>query len=160
MRKMIVALLASMAVLAALPAKAGAALQAFEPDSLARIVEQHKGKPFVLVVWSLDCVYCQHSMKALAEEKRRNKGLTVVTVSTDPASDPDAVALMQKRLASFGMTRSAWAYGDAPAEHLRFAIDPKWRGEKPRSYWFNAQGERTAYSGVLTSAMIETLSSR
>lgn len=160
MRKMILALLASMAVIAALPATAGPALQAFEPDSLSRIVEQQKGKPFVLVVWSLDCVYCQHSMKALAEEKRRNKDLTVVTISTDPASDPEAVALMQKRLASFGMTRNAWAYGEAPSEHLRFAIDPKWRGEKPRSYWYNAQGERTAYSGVLTSAMIATLSSR
>jgi hypothetical protein len=30
----------------------------------------------------------------------------------------------------------------------------RWRGEKPRSYWYDAQGQRIAYSGVITPAVI------
>jgi hypothetical protein len=42
-----------------------------------------------------------------------------------------------------------------PPERLRYAIDRSWHGEKPRSYWFNARGERVAYSGVITAAVID-----
>ncbi len=140
---------------AAMPAPA---LQAFESDSLARIVAQHKGKPFVLVVWSLDCEYCITSLKTLGEEQRQRKQLHVVTLSTDAAADPQLATLMRQRLAEFGVRGPAWAYGNSPEEQLRYAIDPKWYGEKPRSYWFNARGERIAHSGVITAALIDKLS--
>lgn len=136
---------------------AAAPLQPFEPDSLQNIVKQHQGKPFVLFVWSLDCVYCQASLDHLAQAKRDNKALTVVTLSTDAASDPEAAPMMQKRLSELNLTRDAWAYGSATPEKLKYALDPKWYGEKPRSYWFNAQGERVAYSGVLNAATIKKL---
>ena len=135
-------------------------LQAFEPGSLERIVAQHKGKPFVLVLWSLDCEYCIASLKTLGEEQRKRKQLRVVTLSTDAASDPQLAPLMRQRLAAFGLRGPAWAYGDAPAEQLRYMIDPKWHGEKPRSYWFNARGERVAHSGVITAATIDKLGGR
>lgn len=137
-------------------AMAASPIQAFESDSLKRIVESQQGKPFVVVVWSLDCVYCQTSLKTLSEEKSRRKGrdLNVVTISTDSSSDPEAVSLMRQRLESLGFAGNAWAFGNAPAEQLRYALDPKWHGEKPRSYWFNAAGDRIAYSGVITSRTI------
>ncbi len=160
MRRLIASLLAALAILVPAAARAGQVLQAFEPDSLARIVATQKGKPFVLIVWSLDCVYCQASLKTLAQEKRRHKELTVVTISTDAVDDPDAVALMQTRLGALGMMRHAWAFGMAPPEQLRYAIDPAWHGEKPRSYWFDARGGKTGYSGVITAAMIERFSPR
>jgi thiol-disulfide isomerase/thioredoxin len=132
-------------------------LQPFEPSSLQRIMEQHKGKPFVLFIWSLDCVYCQASLDHLAQAKRDNKALTIVTLSTDGANDPQAAELMQKRLNGLQLASNAWAFGSASPERLKYALDPKWYGEKPRSYWFNAQGERVAYSGVLNPATIERL---
>lgn len=138
-------------------ALAAAPLQSFEPDSLQSIVTQHKGKPFVLFVWSLDCVYCQASLDHLAQAKRDNKALTIVTLSTDAASDPEAARMMEKRLSSLQLTGNAWAFGNATPEKLKYALDPKWYGEKPRSYWFNAQGERVAYSGILKPATIEKL---
>lgn len=158
-------ILKSMALAAALTllplaAMADAAVQPFEPDSLARITEKQKGKPFVLIVWSLDCEFCQASLKTLAQEKRRRKDLNIVTVSSDSAEDPQASALMRKRLATLNLTANAWAYGPAPAEQLRYAIDPKWHGEMPRSYWFNARGEKIAYSGVLTPEAITKLYSQ
>lgn len=140
---------------------AGAApsIQPFEPDGMARIVASQKGKPFVLLVWSLDCEYCQVSMKNLAQERRR-KSLNVVTLSTDTLDDPQSVVLMQKRLAAAGLGANAWTFGAAPPEQLRYAIDPRWHGEKPRSYWFDARGERVAYSGVITAEIIAKFSGR
>jgi thiol-disulfide isomerase/thioredoxin len=135
-------------------------LQAFEPNSMQNIMEKHKGKPFVLFIWSLDCVYCQASLDTLSQAKHENKALTIVTLSTDPVDDPQASALMQKRLTALQMTQDAWAFGSASPEKLKYALDPKWYGEKPRSYWFNAQGERIAHSGVLTAAMIDKLYSK
>jgi hypothetical protein len=157
MYRSIVSLIGWMLASFSLAAGAAPAIQPFEPDSLAHIVESRKGKPFVLLVWSLDCEYCQASLKALAQEKR--KRLNIVTLSTDALDDPQAAALMQKRLGSLGMTDDAWAFGSASPEQLRYAIDPKWHGEKPRSYWFDAQGKKIAYSGVLTPAAIAKLSS-
>jgi hypothetical protein len=139
---------------------AATAIQPFEPDSLARIVASQKGKPFVLIVWSLDCEYCQASLKTLAQEKRKRKDLNVVTLATDSLADAQAAALVRQKLQAAGMTRNAWAFGDAPAEQLRYAIDPKWHGEMPRSYWFNERGEPIAYSGVITAETIVKLSAR
>ncbi|HJV80371.1 hypothetical protein [Noviherbaspirillum sp.] len=160
MRQWIISLLVSLSAVFPCIAHAGQTLQAFEPDSLAQIVERQKGKPFILVVWSLDCVYCQASLKTLSQEKRKHKELRVVTVSTDAVDDAEATTLMQERLGALGMKSNAWAFGMAPPEQLRYAIDPKWHGEKPRSYWFDASGNRTAYSGVITAEMIGRFVSR
>jgi thiol-disulfide isomerase/thioredoxin len=134
---------------------AGAAgkVRAFEADSLSSIVASHAGKPFVVVVWALDCDYCQPSFKALAEAQHRNK-LAVVTIATDRADDPQAVRFIEKKIAATGLAAQAWAFGSAPEERLRYAIDPKWRGEMPRSYWFDSSGKRVAHSGVITPDIV------
>jgi hypothetical protein len=160
MRKSVITLFGLALAVVSTLAQAASAIQPFEADSLTRIVENQKGKPFVLLVWSLDCEYCQASLKALAQEKRKRKNLDVVTLSTDALDDAQSAALMRERLTALGMTRNAWAFGSTPPEQLRYVIDPKWHGEKPRSYWFNARGEKIAYSGVLTPATIQKLSSR
>lgn len=153
LRKLIGAAICA-ALLAAPVVHAAPAIQPFEPDGMGRIVASQKRQPFVLVVWSLDCEYCQASLKTLAQEKRKRKNLRVVTLSTDALDDGQAVASMNARLASLKLTGNAWAFGEAPPEQLRYAIDSKWHGEKPRSYWFNAKGENTAYSGVITPDVI------
>jgi thiol-disulfide isomerase/thioredoxin len=139
---------------------AGAAgkVRAFEADSLQGIVASHAGKPFVLVVWALDCDYCQPSFKALAQAQRRNK-LAVVTIATDRADDPEAVRFIQKKIGATGLSTQAWAFGGAPAERLRYAIDPKWHGEMPRSYWFDSSGNKVAHSGVITDDVVARLAS-
>lgn len=137
----------------------GVAVAPFETNSLSQLVASQKGQPFVLIVWSLDCEFCQASLKTLAQEKRKGRKLKIVTLATDSLDDPQAAALVQQRLAALGMTSDAWAYGAAPAEQLRYAVDPKWHGEMPRSYWFDARGGKQARSGVLTPAIIAQLSS-
>jgi thiol-disulfide isomerase/thioredoxin len=136
-------------------AASAATVHPFEPDSMDRIVAEHKGKPFVVVVWSLDCEFCRASLKTLAQARHQRKDLAVVTISTDEADDPDLAPVMRERLGRLGMEHDAWAFGGMPPERLRYAIDRSWHGEKPRSYWFNSHGERVAYSGVITPAVID-----
>lgn len=41
---------------------------------------------------------------------------------------------------------------------MRHALDPRWRGETPRSYWFDRKGIRAAaHSGLITPAVIDKL---
>lgn len=140
-------LLAFLLGLVLLPAQAQQ-LSSFEPDSVEQIVSRHQGKPFVLMLWSLDCVYCKESLKILAEEGKRRK-LEVITIATDAAADPQAAAQIRKRLREAGLRENAWAFGEAPPEQLRYAVDPAWFGEIPRSYWYDGRGGRKAHSGAI-----------
>ena len=149
-----IAVLAGMAVSA--PASA-AALKTFEPASVEQIAATHKGKPFVVLVWSMDCEFCQHSLDVLSKARAANPGFDIVTISTDPLSDAALSQMVKKRLSGIDLLADAWSFGGLAPERLRYAIDPRWRGEKPRSYWYDAQGQRVAYSGVITPAVIEKM---
>ncbi|TFW10018.1 hypothetical protein E4K72_03040 [Oxalobacteraceae bacterium OM1] len=140
--------------LAAHAALAGDAIHAFGADSYRNIVARHVERPLVVVVWSLDCDYCLPSFRALAEAQRRGR-LAVVAITTDPADDTETMAAVRNKIAGTGLAAEIWAFGDAPAAQLRYAIDPKWRGEMPRSYWYDASGKMTPHSGVITSSLIE-----
>lgn len=131
-------------------------IRSFEPDSLKQIIASQKGKPFVVMVWSLDCDYCEASFGALADAKRKSR-LGVVTIATDRIDDTEATRLIRKKLATSGLDANAWAFGAAPPEQLRYVIDPNWRGEMPRSYWFNAGGKAAAHSGVITMDVVTKL---
>jgi hypothetical protein len=152
-------MLAMTASLAAGLLHAATAPQSFEPDSMARVMAGHKGKPFVLVIWSLDCAYCQASLKVLAQQQTRDKTLTVVTLATD-AADPSNASVIANKLRATGIRSEAWAFGAASPEQLRYAIDPAWRGEIPRTYWYDAKGNRIAYSGLLTAELAERFLAR
>jgi thiol-disulfide isomerase/thioredoxin len=131
-------------------------IRSFAPDSFRQIVAGHAGKPFVVMVWALDCAYCEPSFEALAEAKRKYK-VSVVTIATDRADDQEAAGLITKKLKASGLASDTWAFGAAPEEQLRYAIDPKWRGEMPRSYWFNGRGEAVAYSGMISADTVSKL---
>ena len=59
---------------------------------------------------------------------------------------------LRTRLAELGVQSEAYAFASGSPESLRYAIDPKWLGEKPRAYLYAANGTRTAQSGVISSA--------
>ena len=143
------------ALLAPLAGAADTAIKSFSPDSFAQIAAGARGKPQVVMVWSLDCSYCEPSFEALKQAQRR--GAKVVTIATDPADDAEATALIGRKLAKSGLQAETWAFGPAPADQLRHAIDPKWRGEMPRSYWFDGSGQVRAYSGVITAERVAAM---
>jgi hypothetical protein len=129
-------------------AGAGHAIRPFGRDTLRAIEQAYAGQPFWLVLWDLECTYCMQSLRNLAAAQRRTPSLRAVTLATDPLSS--SASALQARLAEIGVISQAYAFGDAPAEALRYAIDPNWHGEKPRAYRYGASGKRTSVTGVIT----------
>jgi hypothetical protein len=127
---------------------AGPAIKPFERQSLKTIEAARAAQGFWLVLWDLECVYCMESLQQLAAAQRKDPALRIVTVATDPIEETTAIA---SRLREIGVRSEAYAFGGAAPEALRFAIDPAWRGEKPRAYFYAAGGRRTAVTGVLTA---------
>lgn len=67
---------------------------------------------------------------------------------------------MMRRLFALALLAcmQTWAFGSAAPERLRHAIDHKWRGEMPRTYWFDRQGKMAAYSGMVTPEVVRRFS--
>lgn len=118
----------------------------FDAQTLAEIERAHRGEPFWLVLWDLECTYCMRSLVNIAAAQKQHPGLRVVTITTDPLSDAPAIG---DRLAEIGVVSQPYAFSGAAPEALRYAIDPAWAGEKPRAYRYDASGKREAISGVL-----------
>ena len=131
---------------------APASLQPFERDTLANIIAAERGHVFWLVLWDLDCPYCLKSMRFMAARQKSDPALRVITVATDSIDEQEKV---QQRLQEIGLQGPRYAFGDETPEVLRYGIDPKWRGEKPRAYRYDADGVRQTYTGVLDANQLK-----
>lgn len=128
-------------------------LRPFISGSMAQIEAEHKNQPFILMLWSLTCVYCPAELKTLGELKQKNPALNVVLVATDTLDESQEVA---QRLASYGLDNAEqWVFADAMPERLRFGIDRRWYGEVPRSYFYNQTHQREVKMGLAGSVFIE-----
>lgn len=154
MKKILAILLPVLLALSAGAANAARTITAFGPDTLAKIEAGRKGRPFVLVIWSHECVYCKATLETLAREKKKRPDLDIVTIATDPHGEPQIRKLLDAKLSAARLKAESWAFGSAPPEQLRYAIDPKWHGELPRTYVYQPNGERVGYSGVLSTAAL------
>lgn len=131
-------------------------IRPFEMGSFEQIRSAHAGKPFVVMLWATDCSYCKESMALLKGLKDHHPGLEVVTVATDPPEDANVARVLEK----YDLDDApAWAFaGDA--SWLRRDVDRKWKGEIPRTYFFDAEQRVTKVSGRLdpqtTQAWVET----
>lgn len=128
------------------PAIAGE-LRPFYADSLATIRESYAGRPFILAFWSLTCAHCARELQLFGKLTRAGRGLPLVIVSTDAPADEPAV---RDALRRHGLDKAdAWLFADPVPERLRYAVDPAWYGELPRTYFYDAKHRREAHSGVL-----------
>ncbi len=119
----------------------------FVRGSQRHIVSSLAGQPFVLALWSLDCVYCRHDLALLSRLKMEHPQLRLVLVATDQAARR---AEITPALATLGLdTEESWIFADGFTERLYYEIDPQWYGELPRTYFYEADGARTGISGKL-----------
>lgn len=100
--------------------------------------------PTIVALWSTDCVHCKKNLRLLAELAAAEQDLNLVTVAVQPYSDD-----LAEPLARFAVPGERYAYGHDAPEVLAFALDPKWRGELPRTLLFDGRGHRVAITGVL-----------
>ncbi len=105
--------------------------------------------PTVIALWSLECVHCKKNLVTLAALARAEPRLRLITVAVQELEPGLAEAL--QRLAVPG---ERYAYGPDAPEALAYALDPRWRGELPRTLLFDGRGGAVAHSGVLGEAQM------
>ncbi|MDO8843034.1 MAG: hypothetical protein Q7U98_05675 [Methylicorpusculum sp.] len=142
-------LLVFLALLMAVTAKAdNKTLRSFVDGSYQQILVAHEGRPLVLVIWSLTCSSCLKEMSSLNEWRKKTPDVEMILLSTDDISEQAEVLNILQKHELDGLEN--WIFADDNAQKLRFQIDPRWYGEMPRIYFFNAKHERTGISGVLS----------
>ena len=125
----------------------------FTAGSFSQVLAARQGKPFILVLWSLDCQYCPTELKMLGELKRNHPKMDVVLVATDTISDaPQLIA----RTESYGMGKiEQWVFAEDVPERLRLEIDSRWYGEVPRTYLYDQKHQREVKSGLVNKKVFE-----
>jgi len=126
---------------------------AFISGSLSEILSIRKGKPLMVVLWSIDCPSCLHELGLLKKIRQKYKNSDFVLISTDDISLQSEIREVLERR-GLGDIES-WAFADGNAQRLRYEIDPQWYGEIPRTYFYDAEHNRVSLSGTLTAQHIE-----
>lgn len=130
-----------------IPSAAAPAPRLFQADSLAKVTQARQGKPFLLVLWSLECSVCMKELDTLGGLLKKQPKLNLVLVATDGQElAAEAATVLDMR----GLAQAeAWIFAAGDSPELRYAIDPTWYGELPRSYFYEAGGQRRAVSGAI-----------
>lgn len=126
---------------------------AFSAGHLEQLQQQHQGQRWLMLLWSVDCPPCFKELAAISRMHRRDPSLPVVLVNTDGDElvDKQRVAVIEKYRLN---TLTNLHFVDGQAAAARYRIDPQWYGELPRSYFYRADGERIARSGLVDTAVI------
>lgn len=122
-------------------------IQPFISGSYSQILAERQNKPFVLILWSLDCPSCYKELEMLGEFSKKHTELDIVLISTDIEATYDEV---QAVLSMYKLEQiESWLFRGESDESLRFEIDPAWYGELPRSYMIKTATKRQVVSGMI-----------
>lgn len=100
--------------------------------------------PTIIALWSTECQYCQENLRLYARMAKASPGLRLITLAAETPS-----AELAAHLGRLKVGGKKYAYGPEEPEALAYAIDPAWRGELPRTLFFDGRGGRTAISGLV-----------
>jgi hypothetical protein len=79
--------------------------------------------------------------------KQANPRLRLVLVAVDDEAVP---ATLADFLAQHGLeSAEQWVFAAEQSEQLRYEIDPRWWGELPRTYFFDAAQHMEGVSGLV-----------
>lgn len=122
-------------------------IQPFTPTSMEAILAAHKGKPFILGLWSLSCTHCRDDLALLSKLSQRHPRLDLVLIAADTPEQAEEAA---STLRPYRFKQAEqWIFADEFTERLRYSIDRKWHGELPRTYFYDAAHQVQAISGKL-----------
>ena len=128
-------------------------IRPFDADSMAAIRAQYPGKPFVLAFWSTGCEPCRKEMALWRGLKLRYPQLPILLVSADAPGEEAAVRAFLMRYNPGPVQH--WMFADEFAERVRYSVDKSWRGEMPRTYFFDAAHAAEPHSGLLDRRAVE-----
>mgnify|MGYP000126003243 CR=1 FL=1 len=128
-------------------------LKPFRANSLNQITAKRAGHAFIMVLWSIDCPPCLKEFEYYQALKAQFTNTNIVLISTD---SPDDSALIEQVLFDHQLqTIDSWIFSDSLPERLRYKIDPNWYGELPRTYFYDADHQRKAHSGMVTQTQLQ-----
>lgn len=121
-------------------------MKPFIGGSWQDIMKANAGKPAVVHFWGLTCAPCIAELPRWAELKKERPDMAMIMIASDPL--PADVSDQEKVLRKAGLAElEIWTFADAFTERLRREIDPKWRGEMPRTIMVARDGTPTVMSG-------------
>ncbi len=142
----------SLMLVLCLPGMTMAEFRPFSSESLKEITSAHAGRPFLLVLWSVDCPPCLKELEGIGRLYPQFMPESLVIISTDGAGNADEA---QQVLIRNGLAAAEnWRFAGNFPERLRYRIDPDWYGELPRAYFYAANHARTGKSGALNPTLI------
>jgi len=143
--------LALLLAAAALPAQADPL--PFARGSWQQLRTAHAGQATVVHLWGLTCGPCLVELPEWGKLARSRPDLKLVLVAADPI--PESPERVTATLGKAGLgAAESWIFTDLFNERLRFEIDPRWRGELPRTLLIARDGTVTALSGVADLATV------
>ena len=140
------------ALLLALPASA-AEPQPFGRGSWQALRQAHGGRPTIVHFWGLTCGPCLVELPRWGELLRERPDVDLVLVAADPI--PEEPARAAGTLAKAGLAEAeSWMFADLFNERLRYEVDPRWRGELPRTLLIDRSGTVEVLPGVADLARV------
>ncbi|MBX9961941.1 MAG: redoxin domain-containing protein [Burkholderiales bacterium] len=122
-------------------------LTPFDAGSPAALRQANAGHAFVLVFWSVHCAPCFAEMAQWRAYRKQFPGIPIVQVATESLDESAAIVNVLDRYDAG--TTGHRAFADDYAEKIRYAVDPAWRGETPKVYFYDREHKRIARSGAL-----------
>jgi len=131
------------------------ALQVLDEAGFARTLAGYKGKIVLFDFWASWCHGCREEMPELIklQEKLRNSGFVLVTVSVDePGDAPAAVEFLKEKHAP----SPAYLKRARNDEAFINSVDSNWSGALPATFLYGRDGHRAAsFIGATDTAQIE-----
>jgi thiol-disulfide isomerase/thioredoxin len=127
-------------------------LNRFVIDSYKDIVTQYQKNSFLMVLWSVDCPPCIEELPALGRFHQLHPDANVVMVSTDSNNQQEDIKRLMNKHGLADIQQ--WVFDDESVQAIRYAIDPAWYGELPRSYFHRVEHERLSRSGRLDEGVL------
>lgn len=139
-------------------ASAAGGLLPFDAASLAALRRTYAGKPFILAFWSLYCEPCRDEMAVWNAITQKFPALPIALVSTDAPDDNKQITAFFAKYSPGKVQK--WVFADAFSERVRYSVDKSWRGELPKSYFFDAAHKIEVKSGHVDRAWIDAWASK
>ena len=134
-------------------------VEAIDTAGLKDLISKPKDKPLLVNFWATYCDPCRDEFPDLVkvDSDFRPKSLDFVTVSLDDVSDIKTT--VPQFLAQMKATMPAYLLNVTDPEPAINAVDPKWQGDLPATFLYNAKGEIVfkAFGRVNTAALREAI---